>query len=244
MRYPPIVATRVHTPGEAPLRRAPGRPERARSPARPAGATIARSACGRAWCEHIAGLGDFAGRMRRAAEYALAGAVTDLHLGPGRISAEVEGTRRYRQTIVVQPLLGARRDALLRLLARGPLARCAADELRPLFPALPELAGVCTCPDRADVCKHILAALLAVGVRLDESPALLLLLRGVEPADAPPRPLRARVRRRWLRSLGISAPTIDGWLRRGVLLRTRERGVYRRTSAADRKLSAYLDAAS
>jgi len=41
----------------------------------------------------------------------------------------------------------------------------------------------CSCPDWADMCKHVAAVLYGVGARLDERPELLFVLRGVEERD-------------------------------------------------------------
>jgi uncharacterized Zn finger protein len=41
----------------------------------------------------------------------------------------------------------------------------------------------CSCPDWADMCKHVAAAMYGVGARLDQKPELLFQLRGVDPAE-------------------------------------------------------------
>ena len=49
-----------------------------------------------------------------------------------------------------------------------------------LFPAPREIELSCSCPDWADMCKHVAAVLYGVGARLDHNPALLFRLRGVD----------------------------------------------------------------
>jgi uncharacterized Zn finger protein len=49
-----------------------------------------------------------------------------------------------------------------------------------LFPSPDEIKLSCTCPDWADMCKHVAAVLYGVGARLDEKPQLLFVLRGVD----------------------------------------------------------------
>ena len=49
-----------------------------------------------------------------------------------------------------------------------------------LFPSPKEIKLSCSCPDWADMCKHVAAALYGVGARLDEKPQLLFVLRGVD----------------------------------------------------------------
>jgi uncharacterized Zn finger protein len=49
-----------------------------------------------------------------------------------------------------------------------------------LFPKPSEISLDCSCPDWADMCKHVAAALYGVGARLDERPELLFVLRQVD----------------------------------------------------------------
>jgi uncharacterized Zn finger protein len=49
-----------------------------------------------------------------------------------------------------------------------------------LFPSPEEIKLSCSCPDWADMCKHVAAALYGVGARLDEKPQFLFVLRGVD----------------------------------------------------------------
>jgi uncharacterized Zn finger protein len=49
-----------------------------------------------------------------------------------------------------------------------------------LFPQPKEIRFDCSCPDYAGMCKHIAATLYGIGARLDQSPELLFLLRGVD----------------------------------------------------------------
>ena len=49
-----------------------------------------------------------------------------------------------------------------------------------LFPKPKEIKMRCSCPDCAWMCKHIAAAMYGVGNRLDSSPELLFVLRGVD----------------------------------------------------------------
>ena len=55
-----------------------------------------------------------------------------------------------------------------------------------LFPSPTEIKLSCSCPDWADMCKHVAAALYGVGARLDEEPALLFELRGVDRSERSP----------------------------------------------------------
>src|SRR5207253_2326091 len=74
-------------------------------------------------------------------------------------------------------------DSLVELL-QGRLAKGVMDRVcregDGLFPAPGEIKLSCSCPDWADMCKHVAAALYGVGARLDEKPQLLFVLRGVD----------------------------------------------------------------
>lgn len=59
------------------------------------------------------------------------------------------------------------------------------------------------------------------------------------PASTPPSQ-QLEVSREYLRVIGISARTIDTWLRSGVLRRTDRAGVYERTPAASQKITEFL----
>ena len=52
-----------------------------------------------------------------------------------------------------------------------------------LFPHPKQIKLSCSCPDWAEMCKHVAASLYGVGARLDEKPELLFALRQVDHAD-------------------------------------------------------------
>ena len=52
-----------------------------------------------------------------------------------------------------------------------------------LFPEPRELALDCSCPDSAEVCKHVAAVLYGVAIRLDTRPELFFDLRQVDQAE-------------------------------------------------------------
>jgi DNA-binding transcriptional regulator YiaG len=53
------------------------------------------------------------------------------------------------------------------------------DRKEGLFPLPGEMKFDCDCPDWAGMCKHVAAVLYGVGARLDNSPEMLFVLRGV-----------------------------------------------------------------
>ena len=52
-----------------------------------------------------------------------------------------------------------------------------------LFPSPREIKMSCSCPDWADMCKHVAAVLYGAGARLDIAPDLLFTLRGVDRSE-------------------------------------------------------------
>jgi len=52
-----------------------------------------------------------------------------------------------------------------------------------LFPEPKEIDFKCSCPDSAYLCKHLAAVMYGIGNRLDSSPELLFVLRGVEQSE-------------------------------------------------------------
>ena len=52
-----------------------------------------------------------------------------------------------------------------------------------LFPSPREIELSCSCPDGADMCKHVAAVLYGIGARLDQQPELLFRLHEVDPTE-------------------------------------------------------------
>ena len=161
------------------------------------GNKIVRTFWGKAWCENLESYSDYANRLPRGRSYVRHGAVVDLQIAAGQITALVSGSSLYETTIAILPL-EARRwrditarctgkiDSLIDLLKGDlsqPIMEIITDRQQGLFPPPGQIRLGCTCPDFADMCKHVAAVLFAVGVRFDESPALLFTLRGVDHLD-------------------------------------------------------------
>jgi uncharacterized Zn finger protein len=77
-------------------------------------------------------------------------------------------------------------DSLVELL-QGRLSKAVMERIcRPqqgLFPTPAEIKLSCSCPDWADMCKHVAAVLYGVGARFDHQPELLFRLRGVDESE-------------------------------------------------------------
>lgn len=158
------------------------------------GRAIAHSFWGKAWCAHMEKYHDFENRLGRGRSYVRHGAVIHLDITPGKISALVAGTHTYKVEIAVKLLLPNRWRRIKEACAgqisslmdvlRGNLSDGVMQEVtnpeRGLFPEPEEVTFSCSCPDWAEMCKHVAAAIYGVGARLDSAPELLFLLRGVD----------------------------------------------------------------
>ena len=166
-------------------------------PVRLEGRKIVDTFWGKAWCENLEAYSDFANRLPRGRTYVRSGSVVDLQVGKGLVTALVSGSSLYKIEIKIKPLVpdrwkaiqtecAGKIDSLMELL-QGKLSSAVMQIVtrpeRGLFPAPKEIDLDCSCPDWADLCKHVAAALYGVGARLDQNPGLLFLLRGVDPAD-------------------------------------------------------------
>jgi uncharacterized Zn finger protein len=164
------------------------------APVKVDGRAIASTFWGKAWCTNLEAYSDYATRLPRGRSYLRHGAVVDLQLAPGKITALVSGTELYTVAITVQPVAPARWSGVIAecagqvgslvALLKGQLSAAVMAVITRkgtgLFPAPGEIKLACSCPDPAKMCKHIAAVLYGVGARLDAEPALLFALRQVD----------------------------------------------------------------
>jgi len=158
------------------------------------GRVIAKSFWGKSWCDNLECYSDYANRLPRGRTYVRNGSVVDLQIAKGEVHAFVAGSALYKIKIGIAPVKARRWksicrdcagsiDSLVELL-QGRFAKAVMDRVcrqgDGLFPSPDEIELSCTCPDWADMCKHVAAALYGVGARLDEKPQLLFVLRGVD----------------------------------------------------------------
>src|SRR5262249_24191146 len=140
---------------------------------------------------------DYATRLPRGRSYVRNGSVVDMQIAPGKVAAMVAGSDLYHVEVTIEPVARSRWksicrdcageiDSLIELLqgrlATGVMGRVCG-EGDGLFPAPGEIKLSCSCPDWADMCKHVAAVLYGVGARLDEAPRLLFVLRGVDESE-------------------------------------------------------------
>src|SRR5713226_960451 len=164
------------------------------APVKIEGRTIAKTFWGKSWCTNLERYSDYATRVPRGRTYVRNGSVLDLQIAKGEVVAMVAGSSLYKIKITIAPVKAARWKAICRdcagaidsliELLQGRLAKGIMDRVcregDGLFPSPEEIKLSCSCPDWADMCKHVAAALYGVGARLDEKPQLLFVLRGVD----------------------------------------------------------------
>ncbi len=161
------------------------------------GRKIVKNFWGKSWCTNLERYSDFASRLPRGRSYVCNGLVVDLQVAKGRIDAKVSGSELYEVSIAIAPVAAKRWRAICRdcygaidslvellqgRLAKGVMDRVCRDS-DGLFPTPDEIKLSCSCPDWADMCKHVAATLYGVGARLDEAPRLLFVLRGVDEGE-------------------------------------------------------------
>lgn len=162
-------------------------------PVQLSGRKIADSFWGKGWCDHMESFSDYANRLPRGRTYVRNGSVCHLEIQGGVIKAIVSGSVLYNVSITISPLakkkwaavksvctgrIGSLIDLLRGKLERGVM-EVVSDRREGLFPLPGEIKFDCDCPDWAGMCKHVAAVLYGVGARLDHSPEMLFLLRGV-----------------------------------------------------------------
>ncbi len=164
------------------------------APVRIVGRTIVKSFWGKSWCTNLERYSDYENRLPRGRTYVRNGSVVDLQIARGTVAAMVAGSALYKIKIGIAPVTAVRWKAICRdcagtvdslvELLQGRLAKGVMDRVcrkgDGLFPSPKEIKLSCSCPDWADMCKHVAAALYGVGAMLDEQPQLLFVLRGVD----------------------------------------------------------------
>jgi uncharacterized Zn finger protein len=158
---------------------------------------VATTFWGRAWCDNLECYADFVNRLPRGRAYVRNGSVLDLAIAKGKVEAYVAGSELYTVKVGIAPLARTRwrrvvkrctgRIGSLVGLLRGDLSddvlKVLCDAKDGLFPEPREISLDCSCPDQAEVCKHVAAVLYGVGSRLDQKPELFFVLRQVDQGE-------------------------------------------------------------
>lgn len=160
------------------------------------GNTLARTWWGKSWNKNLERYADYSNRIGRGKGYVRHGAVLDLRIEGGQVTALVQGTRAkpYEVVIRISPVQKANWDQIRKQcqgelrslpdLLGGKFPKELGDiflaEGKGLFPTPKEISFDCSCPDWASMCKHVAAALYGIGARLDKYPLLFFTLRQVD----------------------------------------------------------------
>lgn len=163
------------------------------------GREISRTWWGKAWTQNLERYADYSNRIPRGRTYVRSGAVLDLKITPNTVTALVSGSQSqpYKITVGIASLDKKREKALMeksrasldsmQALLTGEFPADLKEEFfkqgSGLFPSPKEIKLDCSCPDWADMCKHVAAALYGAAVRLDEKPGLFFILRGIKIED-------------------------------------------------------------
>lgn len=162
------------------------------SPVTVDGKKVAKTWWGAAWTGKMESYADFDGRIGRGRAYVKNGFVLDLKIERGEARAIVMGSRVYSVSVSISPIgkkrweeiaagFGRRIDSLAAL-SEGRFPKELGESLlgSELFPGPGEIRFGCSCPDFAYMCKHVAAALYAIGARFDQDPLLFFSLRGID----------------------------------------------------------------
>jgi SWIM zinc finger len=107
-------------------------------------------------------------RLGRGRTYARQGAVIDLDVEPGSVTAAVQGSRAAPYHVTIRTTLADRTDTLANLV-----------------PPRTEIVFECSCPDWDDPCKHAVAVMCQLAELVSHDESLLLRWRGALPDMSP-----------------------------------------------------------
>jgi uncharacterized Zn finger protein len=163
------------------------------------GSAIAKTWWGKSWNLNLERYADYSNRIGRGRSYVRHGAVLDLQISAGQVNSLVQGSRSkpYAVTIKIKAITkkiwknmkaacAGKLDSLPELLS-GKFPKALGEVFtaqgRGLFPSPQEIGFDCSCPDWADMCKHVAATLYGIGTRLDDDAGLFFKLRKVKIDD-------------------------------------------------------------
>lgn len=151
---------------------------------------------GKSWNKNLERYADYTNRIGRGRSYVRHGAVLDLKIDSGQVTALVQGStsKPYKVVIHIKGITQANWKEIkkqcegqlrsLQDLLAGKFPKELVDiffnQEKGLFPKPQAISFDCSCPDWASMCKHVAAALYGVGARFDEDPSLFFTLRGVD----------------------------------------------------------------
>ena len=172
------------------------------------GRKIASTFWGKAWCDNLEAYSDYANRLPARAH------LCSQRFGRGFADWQRQSDRPglrvelYKIEIKIKPLApslwksiqtecAGKIDSLIELL-QGKLSSAVMQIVtrreRGLFPTPKEIDLDCSCPDWADLCKHVAASLYGVGAKLDQNPSTAFPAAGRGPLRLDQQSVRCRSR--------------------------------------------------
>ncbi len=160
------------------------------------GNALARTWWAKSWNKNLERYADYTNRIGRGRSYVRHGAVLDLKIDSGQVTALVQGStsKPYEVVISIKGINQANLKEIkkqcegqlksLQDLLAGKFPKALGEIFfnkdNGLFPSPQTINFDCSCPDWASMCKHVAAALYGIGARFDEDPSLFFKLRGVD----------------------------------------------------------------
>jgi uncharacterized Zn finger protein len=172
------------------------------------GNALARTWWGKSWNKNLERYADYTNRIGRGRSYVRHGAVLDLKIDSGKVTALVQGTvsRPYEVVINIKAINQTNWRAIkkqcegqlksLQNLLAGKFPKALGEIFftkgKGLFPSPQAISFNCSCPDWASMCKHVAAVLYGIGARFDEDSSLFFKLRGAETGDLIARAVKSK----------------------------------------------------
>ncbi|MEA2085369.1 MAG: hypothetical protein U9O82_14240 [Thermodesulfobacteriota bacterium] len=189
------------------------------------GNNLARTWWGKSWNKNLERYADYTNRIGRGRSYVRHGAVLDLKIDSGKVTALVQGStsKPYEVVINIKAVSQANWSAIkkqcegqlksLQDLLAGKFPKALGEIFfakgKGLFPSPQAISFNCSCPDWASMCKHVAATLYGVGARFDEDPSLFFKLRGADTGDLIARAVKDKTGELLAKTKRKSARVID-----------------------------------
>ena len=190
------------------------------------GTALACTWWGKSWNKNLERYADYSNRIGRGRSYVRHGAVLDLKIDSGKVTALVQGStaKPYEVVIKISAINKANWKAIkkqcegrlksLQDLLAGKFPKALGDiffiKEKGVFPSPQAISFDCSCPDWASMCKHVAATLYGIGARFDDDPALLFKLRGVNTGELIARAVQDKTERLLVKTTKKSAKVIEG----------------------------------
>jgi len=160
------------------------------------GKTLAKTWWGKIWNNNLESYADYSNRISRGKSYVRCNMVLDLKITKGNVEALVmgSGTKPYNVIVKIDTLKKEKWERVIKecnssiqsmeQLMEGKFPKeleiLFTEKKFGLFPSPDEIRFACSCPDWADMCKHVAAVLYGIGSRLDTDPLLFFELRDID----------------------------------------------------------------